>query len=105
MPEVSPLQDRLNYRTDGLTEVFDMLDVDSNGAIEGQQLIDRIELLDLGDLRTAGAQISALLTSGMTREDFIEVAFSDRSSTAFTVQCSLLIVSTYILRHRGRART
>jgi len=62
------------YREQTLMAIFHALDVDSNGAIQGGELIDRIELLDLGPLRTAGAQLSAVLRDGMTLDQFLEVS-------------------------------
>ena len=65
------------YREQALTALFQALDVDHHGSIAGDKLIDSIQLLDLDEeseqLRTAAADISAVLREDMTCDQFLEV--------------------------------
>jgi len=46
------------------------------GSLNGAELIDRMELLNLGPLRIAGAQLSAVIEEGMLLPGFISACLS-----------------------------
>lgn len=60
-------------RRRALRLLFRNLDGDDSGAIDGNEILSRMGLFDLGPLRQAGARITAMVHDGMMEAEFVEV--------------------------------